>query len=231
MFDNLKKINLEKYLESYTGDISKEMWLIALDDFISTLSEENINVLQSKINLEQNVYRINDLVYEIMIACVYHPKAIFVEESKKKNQKTYDLFDEKSNLKVEIKSLNEGDDEKERHKKNEFLCNVAKALTESEKEKLISIIKKKCVKILEKAVEQIESKGKIYMIWDRNLFTSENIGTKYEPKYTQTRPTNLNDDEFSKIVKECIPIFSNESIIIETLFFGDLQNKVAQYSV
>ncbi len=230
MFDNLKKINLEKYLAAYAGYINKESWLIALDDFVGTLTQENINVLQSKINPEQDPYRINDLVNEIMVACVYHNKAIFIKESNKKSQNSFDLFDENSNLKIEIKSLNEGEDETDRHKKNEQPYGVVKALTGSEKQELISIIKKKCVELLEKAVEQIEGEGKIYLIWDYNIFTSNDIGTQNEPKYTQPRPTDLKD-KFPEIVEECVANFTNEKISIKTLLFSDLQNKVAQYKI
>jgi len=159
MYENLQAINLTKFLNKCCGSANwvKENWLVSLDSFVGILSEENKKTLKSKINNNLNHYQANDILNEIMVACAFHPKAHFVKEY---GQKSYDLFDNSSDLKIEIKTLNEGDDEKERHEQDKFL-GISKGLTDTEiqnkKIKITEIIRKKCLDHLSKALCQIDN--------------------------------------------------------------------------
>lgn len=235
MYENLKVINLTKFLNKCCGGTNwiKEKWLLSLDSFIRTLSENDKNVLKLKIKNNLEHYQINDVVNEIMIACAYHPKANFVKEDQ---NKSYDLFDSSSNLKIEVKTLNEGDDEKERHKQDKFL-GISKGLTDTEiqnkKIKITEIIRKKCLDHLSKASCQINNSGKIYLIYDYNLLTSENIGTKKQAVYKNYHPSNFSKKEAEKIIQNCLDNFSKRhpKVFIEAIYFGDLREKVANFKI
>ncbi|OGF25870.1 hypothetical protein A2331_04770 [Candidatus Falkowbacteria bacterium RIFOXYB2_FULL_34_18] len=230
MYDNLQKINLTEYLNKCCGGTNwvKESWLVFLDSYVGLLSKENTNILKLKINNNLNHYQINDIVNEIMIACVYHPEANFFKEN---NKKTFDLFDKNLNLKIEVKTLNEGDDEKERHKQDKFIC-ISKCLNvleeKNEKQQTKKIIYKKCTDHLTKASSQINNKGKIYLIYDYNTLTSENIGTKKEPRFTRTHRSALSKDDIKNEINNFLNNFSKNhpQITVEAIYFGDLRDKV-----
>src|SRR3989339_198556 len=175
MYDNLQKINLTEYLNKCCGGTNwvKESWLVFLDSYVGLLSKENTNILKLKINNNLNHYQINDIVNEIMIACVYHPEANFFKENKK-------------------------------------------------------IIYKKCTDHLTKASSQINNKGKIYLIYDYNTLTSENIGTKKEPRFTRTHRSALSKDDIKNEINNFLNNFSKNhpQITVEAIYFGDLRDKV-----
>lgn len=231
MYNNLKLIGLTKYLNKCCGSKNwvREGWLVALGIFVGTLTEENKNILISKIRKGLEHYQINDIVNEVMIACAFHSRANFMGEN---DQKSCDLFEVDSNLKIEVKTLNEGDDEKERHKQNKFLCiskRLSDAETLNEKQDTKIIIYKKCNDHLEKAATQIDNKGEIYLIYDYNLLSSKNAGSKEEPLYTQTHRSATPEEEVKNIIKNCVNEFTKNrpEISIEVIYFGDLRNKVA----
>jgi|GEM_PF-5249978 fructose-1,6-bisphosphatase len=235
MYDNLQKINLTNYLNRCCGGEKwiSEGWLESLDKFVGILSDQNISVLKSKINDNLGLYQINDIVNEIMIACAYHPEANFVSEG---TSSTYDLFDQNSDLKIEVKSLNEGADEQERHKKDTY-CGVAALPMEKEaakeKKDMEDAIRKKCREHLQKAVGQIAKKGKIYLVYDWNLLTSQNIGTKEDPRYTNTRRSPLSGEEVKNIIDKCtdevVRVYTD--VQVGVIFFGDLRHVVANSGV
>jgi hypothetical protein len=235
MYENLQAINLTKFLNKCCGSANwvKESWLVSLDSFVGTLSEENKKKLKSKINNNLSHYQTNDIVNEIMVACAFHPKAHFVKED---GRKSYDLFDNSSGLKIEVKTLNEGDDEKERHKQDKFL-GISRSLTNTEiqnkKIKITEIIRKKCLDHLTKALCQIDNSGKIYLIYDYNLLISENIGTKKKAVYKNYHPSNFPKKEAEKIIQNCLDDFSkcHLKVFIEAIYFGDLREKVANFKI
>lgn len=236
MYDNLKTINLTEYLNKCCGGPNwiKDSWLVSLDYFVGTLSDENKTIIKSKFKNNQELPRQNDMLNEIMIACAFHPTASFIEE--KENEKTYDLFDNSLNLKIEVKSLNEGDDEKERHKQDSFsdwLIHLSDSELQNEKIKITANISKKCNDHFSKAVHQLDNCGKIYLIYDYNLLSRENIGTDKEPTFAKTHHSVLLKKDIEKAIQNYLNDFSkcHSKIFAEAIYFGDLREKVANFKI
>ncbi len=231
MYNNLQKINLTNYLDECCGGKKwiEESWLQALDGFVGTLSDENKFIFESKINNNRNHCQINDIVNELMIACAFHPKADFVAEG---TLTSCDLIDNNSDLKIEIKTLNEGDDERDRRKKNSC-CWIAAAPSEKEstkeKELMQAAISNKCKEHVKKAVNQISEKGKIYVVYDWNLLTSKNIGAE-SPVYVNTHWSPLPRDAVKSTIDICVneTLRENSGVQIEVISLDDLRKKVAK---
>ncbi|MFA5127991.1 MAG: hypothetical protein WC457_03245 [Patescibacteria group bacterium] len=230
MYENLQNINLTKYLNECCGgqDWVNERWLRALDKFVGELSDENKDILKARINIIQSHLQTNDIINEIMIACAYHPRANFLSEGK---TLSYDMFDKSVNLKIEVKSLNEGIDEQVRHESDSFV-GQAPLLPESEENNEIcgmrNAITKKCKDHIEKAIKQVDENGKIYFVYDYNLFTSKNIGTKHLPNYVNTRVSPLSQDDVKNIINNCWGDFQNHyaNVKFKAIYFGDLRSEV-----
>src|SRR3989339_449538 len=75
---------------------------------------------------------------------------------------------------------------------------------------------------------QINDKGKIYLIYDYNTLTSENIGTKKEPRFTRTHRSALSKDDIKNEINNFLNNFSKNhpQITVEAIYFGDLRDKV-----
>lgn len=237
LYKNLKKINLEGYLNECCGSKNwhRESWLLKLDTFVGTLSEENLNTLRSKFvetkndqEAKERHRQYSDELNEVMVACGYHPTALFVQ--RQDNKKTYDLFDKALNLKIEVKTLNESVDEQIRHnnqKPNTATTYIGKALSDSELENIrksiIVSLEKKCSDKLTEAVCQLENEGKIYLIYDYDiLFKNLDHLMTHAP---------LSKEEIKRIIENYCINFStvHNNIAIESIYFEDLREKVSNY--
>ena len=247
MYKNLININLEEYLNKCCGSKTwhEESWLLKLDTFVGTLSKENLNTLRSKFSITKNSQQTKEKhrqdtnkLNEVMVACAYHPNARFIPEVD--GQQTPDLFDESLDLQIEVKSLNEGKDEEDRHdnqepNKAEIYINKAISVSELEEKKKATATffeTKKCKYLIDNAISQLKGSGKIYLIYDYNLFSRDNIGSEKEPVYTALHPAPLSKEGVKKIIENyCINFeVAHPSISIEVIYFGDLREKIISFS-
>jgi len=102
MYKGLFQLNLGGYIKNYCGGkIVENKYLRNLDHFIADESfKENLGTLIEKFRGNKQFSEITDLLHEIEVACLFHPRAIFRKEP------GADLDDE--GTLVEVKCLNEG---------------------------------------------------------------------------------------------------------------------------
>lgn len=224
MYENLKKICLEDYLNIAFGNIKWHHvdWLVVLDKFIGRISKENLDILKKKNCDTSNHFQKNDVLNEIMIACAYYPGADFIKEDNIIQKP--DLYDSYVNTYVEVKTLNVGDDEKKRYelmdKNNNVFTSVSTLLKEEEKFRKVNEIRfaveKKCLEHFNKAASQLKGKGRIYLVYDYNLFHN-------------LQHFNLFPKEcVLQVITKCINDFLkyHTDIMIQAVYFADLREKI-----
>ncbi len=233
MYKNLTNVGLKEYLDVLCGGPMwhEDSWLKKLDIFAGTLSEENLRIVRLKFGVNDTHQQKDDNVNELMIACAYHPTADFIPTQE--GRKTSDLFDRSRNLKIEVKFLHEGEDETNRHRSDEF-CAFSRPLSGSELERRKTATTtflgtKKCQELLDKAVSQLEDEGKIYLVYDYNLLSRDNRGTREEPNWTAPVHAPLSGEEVGKVIKNYCTNFltAYPNVSIEVIYFGDLRKRVA----
>ena len=228
MYQSLYSVGLKSYLDEYffNREYLQEPWLTKIDKFVGNLSDVQQSVLREKFKPNITHLSANDLVNEVMIACVHHPTADFIREAT--DRKTFDLFDESFNLKIEVKTLNESEGEQIRHnnqKPNEGRVNIGKCLSgkelEDRKKSIIISLQKKCLDKLSKAVCQLESKGKIYLIYDYDILFGTSEGSRTHAP--------MSGEEVGKIVKDyCTQFLTGyPDVAIEVTCLEDLRARVA----
>lgn len=230
MYKFLSSVGLEDYLVKCCGGVLHEdSWLRSLDVYVSRLSLENLAIIKEKINEGLAHLQKNDLLHEIEIALVFYPNAIFAKEIN--GEKSPDLIDPTSGISIEVKTLNEGLDEQDRHTKDSFL-GFGKALNDGEKEKLraeiLQILRKKTQYHLRRAAHQLNNNGKIYLIFDYNFIYRENIGTKAVPVYIDPHVNIIDDKETKEVIGDEAKTFAQSlsSISVEIIYHGDLREMV-----
>lgn len=228
MYDHLKTIGLEKYLHVYFWNYQwkNELHLDKLDSFIANKSQEQKEVLRKKFQtlnnqLDKTHRQLNDLFNEIKIACVYHPAAMFKEESEGLSS---DLLD--GSVKVEIKTLNESNDEAERHasmNSGEGHVYHGSVLTEEQKAEVKFAVIKKCLYHLNKAVKQVNSNGKVYLVYDYDFMFRQGSNS-----YVMAP---LKDEEVKNILKSTCNDFSKEypDVSITVVSMSELKEGVENY--
>jgi hypothetical protein len=211
MYTKLKILGLEKYICNFCGgSIQQNKYFNKIENFIDTLSTKNFSVLELKFKGNKNFSEIADLLHEIEIACLFHPKATF-------NNDAPDL--EENGIGIEVKSLNEGKEEQDRHKSNKFLS-ISKTLTYNknfeEKNNTVDAIKNKINYHLKKADDQLKGKGLIYLIWDYNLLLHSADGGIHKG--------TVDKEEMNRIISEYVDEFiKNHSCLnIKHYYFGDI---------
>src|SRR5581483_6097955 len=176
MYEKLKKLNLETYMKCFCGgEIKSDSYLSALESFLNSLTEKNFNQLEEKFRGEKQKSEIIDLLHEVEIAYVFHPKANFL------NNEGPDL---ENGVFIEIKTLNESEEERERHKTDRF-CALSTVLNEkgkaNEKKLVDDAINRKVTYHLEKANKQLKGMGLIYLIWDYDFLLHGEDKQVYSP--------------------------------------------------
>lgn len=230
MYKHLNNINLADYLVACCGgNLREDPWLRSLDAYVSRLSPKNLAVIKEKIKKNLTHLQKNDLLHELEIALVFYPNVCFVKEIN--GEKSPDLIDPISGISIEIKTLNEGLDEQDRHTKNSFLS-LSEVASDDEREKLraaiFQVLRKKTQYHIQRAIHQLNNEGKIYLIFDYNIIYRENVGTKTAPVYVNPRFNILDDKEIKKIIEDEVKEFAGslDSISIETIYHGDLRDMV-----
>ncbi|PIR76238.1 MAG: hypothetical protein COU32_03135 [Candidatus Magasanikbacteria bacterium CG10_big_fil_rev_8_21_14_0_10_42_10] len=221
MYENLNNIGLKDFLvKCCGGTIHEDPWLRSLDSYVSTLSSQNLISIKQKIRPGLTDNQKNDLLHEIEIALVFHPKADFVQENNEKKEP--DLFDPSTGINIEIKSLNEGEDEQERHAKGGKLLIQNKALQDEEKAdlkyRIFQILKNKTKYHLECAVKQLNNNGRVYLVFDYDNFIRENTGLY---------PGIIDEEETKKVIEDFIDSsIKYKNISVTTIYHGNLREMV-----
>lgn len=217
MYENLLQLNLEGYIKKYCGGaVTKNKYLKNLDLFIGNLSEDNLDILKNKFKGNKEFSETSNLLREIEIALLFHPQANFRRESGP------DLED--NGTLIEVKSINEGKEEAERHTNNSFFS-ISTLLSERELKKeqteTIKAVKGKLVQHLEKAHKQINSKGLIYIIWDYNTFIYRNNGQVH-------KNGALTKNKIGLTIKATCLEFNKKfpEVIIRNYYFADIINMI-----
>lgn len=231
MYEHLNNIGLENYIKKCCGgETHEDSWLSGLDTFVGRIEKNSIEVLQSKFSKISNHSQITDTLNEVMVASIFHPLASFIKEGARK---TPDLYDKSKKIYIEIKSLNEGDDEKERHKSDSF-SDISSALSETDrnikKQKILENIYKKACDHFSKATCQLNNRGIIYLVYDFNLFFRDKIGTKNQPRFTNTQIKIVSQNDVLACVRKAKDDFIrvHPRISISPVYFGELRNRIIE---
>ena len=231
MYEHLNNIGLENYIKKCCGGKTHEdSWLRGLDTFVGRIEKDSIEVLRLKFSKISNHSQITDTLNEVMVACIFHPLATFIKEG---TYKTPDLYDKSRNVYVEIKSLNEGDDEKERHKSDSFL-DISRVLSETEKsikkQKILENIYKKACDHFSKATCQLNNQGIIYLVYDYNLFFRDKTGTNNQPCFTNTQVKIVSQNDVLACIRKATDDFIkiHPCISISPVYFGELRNRIIE---
>ncbi len=228
MYNYLKTIGLEKYLDEYFCNRTwkRESYLEKLDLFVSGKSEKQKVVLKDKFQINKTHRQLNDHVNEIKVACAYHPLAIFIKED---GELSPDLLD--NSLKIEIKTINESGDEAERHENMEpdrGYFYFGRRLTEKEetdtKVNVSRSVENKCLYHLNKATKQIENSGRIYLIYDWDILFKQDQNSRIHAPLTKNDIKNILESTSNNFCKNC----SNVSIKIVST--EELKNDVENNS-
>ena len=216
MYTKLEELGLKEYISTCCGGTMQEdKYFRNIEKFISTLSEDNFKSLISKFRGNKKYSEITDLLHEVEIACVFHPKANFLENGP----------DLENGILIEVKTLNESKEEYMRHQ-NDPNFFISQSLSDEEKKKeeeLVDIaIYNKAIYHLEKANSQLKGRGLIYLIWDYDLLLHGEDGQVHFPIPDGKRLMQM---RIEKIVKEFIG--SHPGLIIKTYYFGDLRELVS----
>jgi len=217
MYSELTTLGLEGYIKNACGgSVHSDSYLNALERFVSGLSDSNKITLKEKFKNQQDFGQINDLLNEVAVACVFHPKAIFKNIGP-------DL--DENGTSIEVKTLNESCNEDKRHKTSKF-CVISPILNKDELLNELSLIKKaikeKVLYHLVRAKEQLENKsskkGVIYIIWNYdNLLHGED---------GNTHKNNIElKSEVCAIIESTVNNFSsnNRKLTIKSYYFEELQ--------
>jgi|GEM_PF-3035699 len=205
MYLNLVEIGLKCYLDSYFVDgWTHDSFVISLNKFVGKKSSGQKRILKSKFSKKQKHLFTNDILHELMVACVFHPNADFLTEG---NSKTHDLLD--GGIKIEVKTINASTEENDR-----IEAIVDGAIRNSIPEDLDykNRIKTKFNLRVDKAKEQIGT-GVIYIIWNSDLV-----------KRWEERKREI-EAFLSFLVSEQKKLLRN--IEIRTIYFEDLKEKIS----
>jgi hypothetical protein len=202
MYKNLINIGLEEYLNSY---FFNETWIRDgcienIDNYVGSLSEAQKKILSKKFTNQNDFTRANDLFYELLIAYTYHQNGQFQEGSP-------DIIDDSIN--IEVKNINTIKEELERIQN--LTPNSVRTGPLPEESNIEDRFKERFERHFKKAKSQINSKGKVYLIWDTTLSDFSENKEKIESILN-----NLCNEEMKKY----------PDIEIIHIFFGDLKKKV-----
>lgn len=219
MYTKLKALGLENYISEYCGgSVQDDKYFQNIEKFINTLSQNNFNVLISKFKGNKKHLEISDLLHEVEVACVFHPKAIFLENGP----------DLENGVLIEVKTLNESKEEQKRHKNNSCFF-ISRDLSETEKKEegdmIDTAIYNKAIYHLEKANSQLKGKGLIYLIWDYDLLL--------HGEDSQIHPPILNNKDLMQIkIEKIVEEFteSHPGLIIKNYYFGDLRELISNHT-
>lgn len=219
MYTKLRELNLEKYIESFCGEVVvKNKYLDVLEDFVDGLTPENFGVLKLKFKGNKKNSEIADLLHEVEVAYLFHPKARF---------NSVDGPDLENGISIEIKTLNESKEENERHLQDSFSC-ASPILTDKQKIEennlIIEAIRKKVNYHLEKANKQLKGKGLIYLIWDYDNLLHGSDGRVHGRIFNEAGMKKF-VDEVVKEFMECHP-----GLTIKNYYFGILRDLITNSS-
>ncbi|MFA5714580.1 MAG: hypothetical protein WC998_02425 [Candidatus Paceibacterota bacterium] len=214
MYKKLKELNLEKYINHFCGGVLvSDKYFNALENFVNSLTTENFQTLKSKLKGNKKNSEIADLLHEVEVAYVFHPRARF----------NVDGPDLENGISIEIKTLNESKEENNRHQRDSFSC-VSPILANEKKTEehdlIIAAVRNKANYHLEKANKQLKGKGLIYLIWDYDNLLHGNDG--------QVHRKILDGNSTQKIINEVVKEFTecHPCLTIKNLYFADLRNLV-----
>jgi hypothetical protein len=229
MYPKLIELGLKEYISRFCGgDIQKDGYLGAIEGFLAGLSEKNFCILKKKFKGDKEYSEFADLLHEIEIAYLFHKEAEFNADAGAEFTDT--------GRHVEVKSLNEGDEERERHKKDKFSC-VSRILNPveiaREKRMTISAIENKISFHLEKANKQLKGDGLIYLVWDYNLLNYTDKRNATDSGEKEAHEGLFKKEEVDRLVRECVDRFVREHprLEIKHYYFADIRDMIKNQSL
>lgn len=217
MYPELTKFGLENYIKTACGgSIQSDPYFSALERFSSGLSEGNKKVLMDKFKGQSNA-QMNDLLNEVAVACVFHPKAQFNAPDRP------DLTADGVN--IEVKTLNESAQERQRHTSS-FFSSISPALNtidlSNEYDLIEQALKNKVTSHLKKAKNQLNGVGLVYLIWDYdNLLHGEDGHVHVNNIVREGEARTIIESVVGKFVYE------HQRLTVKNYYFEKLQELVA----
>lgn len=221
MYPKLNELGLSEYVSKYCGGSTQQnKYFNKIEKFIDSMSKTNYDVLKSKFKGNTQHSAITDLLREIEIAYLFHPKANFIDGPGP---------DLENGTNIEVKSLNEGKEENERHENSNTFSFISHQQSDGEKRKenqdTIEAIKNKINFHLEKANAQLNGNGLIYLIWDYNLILHSTDGSKHI--------SSIDKEEAKRITDECVISFikCHPCLTIRHYYFEDIREMIENSSI
>jgi hypothetical protein len=212
LYKNLVDIGLKNYLDVY---FSNEEWFLEaylekLDVFIANKGIRQKNILRRKFQYVTDHLVVNDHIYELLVALVFHPNGLFQDNPPETSSP--DIID--GEICIEVKNINAEPKEIERIKT--IVPNTVSYgpfPNDSDFEKRFN---EKFSHRVNKAKKQIGNSGIIYIIWDTAIMGSAKRKSKIDKLLKK-----LSLEEMKQ----------NPSIQIKTLDFENLRKLVSESKV
>jgi len=212
------------WVEELERNLSEDIiypYISRVNDFLKSIPEDQCLLLKNKFNGINNVYKMHDIISEIICAVEYKDyNPVFLKEED--GVKTPDIYLEKAREYIEVKRIQISDEEKAKLNTHE-LSGTAGRINKTQAEKEIFIfLKKKIREKIDRGKKQLDGKcGFIYLLYSIDFinlmpYCMDNINLKdflkkeiesYVKKYSQENNLNCICREVTLIHDE--PDFSH----------------------